>query len=46
VPEDLNSRSRGLAQIKRSLSDIEQTYSVVVPDGEINYLYDIVFGDD
>ncbi|WP_390405770.1 sigma 54-interacting transcriptional regulator [Lacticaseibacillus jixiensis] len=45
TPAHPEQRVQGLAQLRRALSDIESTYAVTVSDGELNYLYDIVFGD-
>ncbi|KRN18162.1 sigma 54-interacting transcriptional regulator [Lacticaseibacillus camelliae] len=42
---DVEPRVQGLAQLRRALSEIETTYGVTVPEGELNYLYDIVFTD-
>ncbi|MEY2352557.1 PRD domain-containing protein [Lactiplantibacillus paraplantarum] len=43
TPTNPENRLQGLQQIKRSLNDIETGYGVTIGQGELNYLYDIIF---
>lgn len=42
-PDNVAQRTVGLTQIQRSLTKIESSYGVQIKDGELNYLYDIIF---
>jgi sigma-54 dependent transcriptional regulator of gfr operon len=43
TPANPEERLQGLQEIKRSLNDIETGYGVIIGQGELNYLYDIIF---